>query len=174
MSLGYLISKRRPYYQLFIGSAALAFFILGYTLVLSYVQKVDVIGETLTDTEFPPPSTSPIFFKPITWLMILSIIGWFSFVEMVKDRVRSKEYGQRSIILLLLLLISIFSLYEVFFNFMIWGVILGHQDPAALDPDKAFNTFPTDKYKINLVVATKFYFTTFACSLYGLVVFFRS
>ncbi len=172
--MGYLISKRRPYYQLFIGSVALAALILVYALVLSYVQKTDVIGESLIDTEFPPPSTSPIFFKPITWLMIVSIIGWFSLIEMVKDRVRSKEYGKRSIIMLVLLLISIFSLYEVFFNFMIWGVILGHQDPAALDPDKAFNAFPTDKYKINLVVATKFYFTAFACSLYGLVVLFRS
>ncbi|MEW5841580.1 hypothetical protein [Nitrososphaera sp.] len=157
---------------LFAASTALAFGVLAYSLAYSYTTGNDVIGESLVDSEFPPPNVSPLFLKPVTWLMVLAVISWYSFVELVKERVQALGRTQRSVVLLLLLLAAVISLYEVLFNFMLWGVILVKQgaSSSSFNPDSVVNTFPTDAYKINLVAATKFYLTVLACSVYGLAV----
>jgi len=144
--------------------------IVTYSLLRAQVAGVDVIGQTLVDSEFPPPGLSPFYLKPATWLMILITIAWFSFIELIKDRVRRERGVVRSVISVSFLLAIILFLYEVAYNFMIWGVMLINSDGSSFHPDEIMNEFPSERYKVNLVFATKSFVTLLGCSLYGLYV----
>jgi hypothetical protein len=145
--------------------------ILVYAIITYYKEKSDIIGYALVNGEFPPPSISPIYHKPITWLMILVLIAWFSFIELVKSSIDSLRYKWKFIIMLICFVITSISFYEILFNFMLWGSMLTHAD--TFNPDSMINTFPFDTYKINLVFATKMFVMVFICNLYTLLTFMR-
>jgi hypothetical protein len=150
----------------------LTFIITGYGLIVAYQTRNDIIGQTLVDSEFPPPSMSPLYMKPATWLMISVITAVYSLVQMSKERFRLLGSTARSVVLFLLFLTALVSFYEVMYNFMLWGSLMAaHDSSSQFNPDTIINSFPTDEYKINLVFATKMFVTCLGCSLYGFVVF---
>jgi hypothetical protein len=144
--------------------------IIAYALLDSYYKGDGIIGQTLVDSEFPPTSVSPFYLKPITWLMILIIISWYFFLELVKNRLTLLSSKSASLFSVAFLIITILSFYEVLYNFMIWAVLLVSAGSSAFDPDKVVNAFPSDKYKVNLVVATKIGVTIFGSAVYGFYV----
>ncbi|MER3407803.1 MAG: hypothetical protein C4292_03250 [Nitrososphaera sp.] len=164
--MNYLVHAGTPFAKLFLASSIVIVALIAYSAATG---PSDVIGEAFVKNEFPPPSIFPVFLKPITLIMILSVVAWYSLVEMVKPTVRAMAPSRRSLVVLLLLVIAVVSCYEVLFNFMLWGTMLGNQSPSSFNPDTVVNTFPSEMYKTNLVAATKFYFVVFACSLYGMV-----
>ena len=131
---------------------------------------IDVVGQTLVDSEFPPPNISSFYLKPATWLMIVIIIAWYSFIEIIKERIKKERGLARTVISVALLLSIILSSYEVAYNFLIWGVMMTRADEASFHPDDLYNEYPTDKYKINLVFATKGFATILGCGLYAFYV----
>lgn len=164
--MNYLVRPGRPFATLFLASSAAIVALVVYSAA---TDQTDVIGEALVNNELPPPDVFPVFLKPITLIMILAVVAWYSLVELVKPAVRALTPARRSAVLLLLLVTAVVSCYEVLFNFMLWGTMLGNQSPSNFDPDTVVNTFPSETYRTNLVAATKFYFVVFACSLYGIV-----
>lgn len=160
--------KKRDHRIIFLSiSLGLIALIIGYALVNWHYTGQDIIGQNLVDSEFPPPSISPFYLKPATWLMILMIISWYYILQLSKERLRKTKATYASILSAAFLVITILTFYEMLYNFMFWSVLLSHQDPAFLNPDKAVNMFPSDAYKVNLVFATKMAVTIFGCAAYG-------
>jgi hypothetical protein len=152
-------------------SLVLAITIAVHAQIRAVDLGIDVIGHTLVDSEFPPPDVSPFFLKPATILMALIIVAWYCIVELTKDRVRRETGPMKKMISIIFLLTIILSFYEVVYNFIIWNVMLVNDNGDSFHPDDIANTFPTEKYSVNLVFATKSFVTLLGCSLYGFYVF---
>lgn len=160
--------KRLPLYVL-LGSIAVIVFLVAYVAANGTGERGPV-GEGFVSEELPPPGTFPYFLKPITWLMIAVFAGWFSFLELIKNRIRILDSTWRYFFAMVLFIIAAVSFYEILYNFMFWGVILSRQPLNALDPDSVANGFPSQLYQVNMVFATKVGVTIFACALYALSV----
>ncbi len=170
-ALKVLVNRRQKYAAVtLIISLLLVTVIVTYAQLQSNLLGIDVIGQTLVDSEFPSPSISSFYLKPATWLMIMIVIAWYSFIEIIKDRVRSEKGFARPVISIGLLLAIILCSYEVAYNFMIWGVMMINADETSFHPDEVVNVFPSDKYKTNLVFATKSFVTILGCGFYGFYV----
>jgi len=166
-----LLSRQQKYNAIGLAaSLVMVAAIATYGQFQSILLGTDVVGQTLVNSEFPSPHDSPIYLKPATWLMIVIIISWFFFIEMVKYRVRKERGFGRSIITLGFILAIILSAYEVAYNFMIWGVLMTSTDANTINPDVIVNSFPFDTYNVNLVFATKSFVTILGCGLYGFFV----
>jgi hypothetical protein len=166
-----LVDRRQGYAAITLSCCLfIAAFIAGYYQVQAYLLGIDVIGQTFVDSEFPAPELSPFYLKPATWLMITIIIAWYAFIELIKDRVRRERRFVKSLITSGLLLAIILSFYEVAYNFMMWGVLMVSSNEAAVNPDTVINMFPSDRYKVNLVFATKSFVTILGCGLYAFYV----
>lgn len=169
------MTRRRFYFTLLLISGTLIGLIMGYYAINSTEESRGIIGLALVENEIPPPEIFPLFTKPITILLVLIIVFWFAIIGIVKDRVNSFGYSKRMLVRLLFLIASIASFYEVLFNFMLWSSLLTMgmiQDHASsFNPDTAVNVFPTDRYPVNMVFATKIAVVIFGCSMYALVTF---
>lgn len=163
------ISRTIHFYSL-VASIILSVIITSYAVQRAAISPSEIIGENFIDAEFPSPDVSPIYLKPVTWLTILAFVGWFSFIELIKKRISLLTYNARFVYSVLLFLITALSLYEISYNFTIWGSQLAASGDSMSNPDAAINKFPNDKYKVNLVFATKIGFMIFICGFYALVV----
>jgi hypothetical protein len=163
--------KRLPFYVL-VGSVVTIVFLVAY--VFSNGTREGPLGKDFVNEELPPPGSFPYFLKPITWLMIMIFAGWYSLLELVKDKIGTLDNNWRFFYSMVLFIIVAISFYEILFNFMYWGVILSKQAGAALNPDAVSNGYPSHVYQVNMVFATKVGVTIFACAMYGLAVFKQS
>ncbi|MEO9362924.1 MAG: hypothetical protein ABI348_03385 [Nitrososphaera sp.] len=159
--------KKLPLYVL-LGSIAAILFLVAY--VAANGTGEGPVGEGFVNEELPPPGAFPYFLKPITWLMIVVFAGWFSFLELMKDRLKILDSNWRYFYAMVLFIITAISFYEILFNFMYWGAILSRQSAANLDPDSVANGFPSQLYQVNIVFATKVGVTIFACAVYAFAV----
>jgi hypothetical protein len=107
-----------------------------------------------------------IQFKPITLIVYLGFLAWASFLEGVEDFFRSARRGFLKLATILSALISFGSLYELFFNFSLWGALMAVTDVA--NPDALVNRFPTAETAVSLVYASKLVLLIFASSTYTL------
>lgn len=154
-----------PLYSLLVSVVMIAV-ISSFTIYNSLQSKSDIIGQIFVESEFPSPSTSAFYLKPMTWLMIFIITGWVSFLDLVKDRFSLLGPNPRFVYMLFLFLITSLTFYEVLYNFMLWGAILASHEGA--NPDTAVNRFPDERYQINLVFSTKVGVTILVCGVYSL------
>lgn len=159
--------KRLPLYVL-VGSIVAIIFLVLYVVANGTGERP--VGEQFVKEELPPPAMFPYFLKPITWLMITIFAGWFSFLELMKNRFRTIGHNWRYFYTLALFVIAAISFYEILYNFMYWGVVLSRQPSGLLSPDSVTNGFPSQLYQVNLVFATKVGVTIFACAMYALSV----
>ena len=136
-------------------------------------ETLKITGEVFVENEVPPPGIFPLFLKPVTILCVLIIISWYSFIELLRRRIYSLRPISKSVVKLILLLTAIISLYELLFNFMLWMLIISQQDGSTINPDRAVNVFPTDRYPINMVFATKIAVVIFGCSIYTIATFWN-
>lgn len=148
----------------------MSIFFLSYVYYRSTQTQSKVIGEAFIDSEIPSPNSFPFFLKPVSWLMIFTISGWLSFLELVKNKLRALSANWRFLYVLLLFLIASLTFYEIIYNFTLWGSFLSRQEPHQVNPDEAINAFPADRYQVSLVFATKIGVLIFVCSLYALYV----
>lgn len=162
-------TKSLPLYVLLL-SIVISIFLLSYVYYRGTQTHSKVIGEVFIDSEIPSPDSFPFFLKPVSWLMIFTISGWLSFLELAKNKIRSLGPNWRFLYVLLLFLIASLTFYEIMYNFTLWGSFLSRQDAQHANPDEATNPFPTDRYQISLVFATKIGVMIFACSVYALYV----
>lgn len=128
-----------------------------YGVVATITQGADVVGETLVNIEFPSMSLAILFYaKPITWLFASVIAFWFSFIELNKERIMRLSSVKKHYMMLISFFVGAMALYEVLFNFTLWGgLIAAHEAAGTLNPDFLKNPFPNPKIPWNLVFATK-------------------
>ncbi|MGQ9470016.1 MAG: hypothetical protein ACUVTD_09425 [Nitrososphaerales archaeon] len=131
--------------------------ILAYGLVTAATRGINVVGETLVNTEFPPMNF-PFYAKPVTWLVASVIVFWFSFLELNKKTISKIPKFARQLSMLIAFFIGAMALYEVFFNFTLWGSLMATSEILGeLNPDLLVNPFPNPEKPWNLVYATKIF-----------------
>lgn len=148
-----------------------AILILAYGTITSLLQHPASFGQTLVNTEFPPQNPLYISLKPISWLVILVLISWYSFFRLSDERLSRVRSSRLAIIELVFLLFALTSLYETIYNFTIWNVLMNAQQVAGqLNPDVLANNFPSPTHSYNLAFETKAFVTILFCSIYGFLV----
>ena len=148
-----------------------AFVMTAITLYAIYVSLGEylqtgriVIGEVLVDTEFPFPGLA----KLVTYLMIVSVVGWYCVVRLGGDKVRSIPKWFKSILQLTVLVIAIIALYEFVYNFIVWNsLITADAIKGVMNFDGVNVPYPNPETPWNLVFATKMSFAAFLISAHG-------
>lgn len=144
--------------------AAVTFYAI-YVSLNEYLQSGKVIiGEVLVETEFPVKGLA----KLVTYLMIVSVIGWYCVVRLGGENVKSIPKWLKSILQLIVLAIAIVALYEFVYNFIIWNsLITADAIKGVIDFDDKNVPYPNPKTPWNLVFATKMSLSAFLISAHG-------
>jgi hypothetical protein len=118
----------------------------------------NVIGNQLVNNangkpeEFPSPSISPIYAKPVTYLFVAGIVFGYCVFSLGQGIINRRfPRSLRGLILIISILLLGMGIYEVFFNFSLWSAIMVNLP----NPDLAVNMWPINSYKVNLAYATK-------------------
>ncbi len=161
-------SARRIYLGVFyfcaVVMAAITFFAL-YVSIDEYQRTGRVvIGEVLVETEFPLPGLA----KLVTYLMIVSVVGWYCVVKLGGDKVGNIPKWAKSVLQLIVLAIAVVSLYEFVYNFIVWNsFITADVIQGVLRFDEHNVEYPKPDTPWNLVFATKMSLAAFLISAHG-------
>jgi len=144
--------------------AAITFYAI-YVSLGEYLQTGKVIiGEVLVNTEFPTQGLA----KLVTYLMIVSVVGWYCVVRLGGDKVSGIPKWLKSILQLIVLAIAVVSLYEFVYNFIIWNsLITADAIKGIMKFDDVNVPYPNPQTPWNLVFATKMSFAAFLISAHG-------
>jgi hypothetical protein len=143
---------------------AITFYAL-YVSIGEYIKTGRVvIGEVLVNTEFP----SEGFAKLVTYLMIVSVVGWYCVTRLGGERVKDIPKSVKSILQLIVLVIAVIALYEFIYNFIIWSsLITADAMKGIIRLDDINLPYPNPKTPWNLVFATKMSLAAFLIAAHG-------
>ncbi|HEX9678416.1 hypothetical protein [Nitrososphaera sp.] len=161
-------SARKIYLGVFYFCAIVMASITFYALYVSIeeYQKTGkvVIGEVLVNTEFPLPGLA----KLVTYLMIVSVVGWYCVVRLGGDKVSSIPKWAKAILQLTVLAIAVVSLYEFVYNFIVWNSLITADVLQGVFRFDDINVeYPKPETPWNLVFATKMSLAAFLISAHG-------
>jgi hypothetical protein len=123
-----------------------------------------VIGEVVVNTEFPVHG----FSKLVTYLMIVSVVGWYCVTKLGEEKVRYIPKTVKLILQLVVLAIAVIALYEFIYNFVIWSSLITADAMKGIVKLDAINVpYPNPKTPWNLVFATKMSLAAFLISAHG-------
>jgi len=123
-----------------------------------------IIGEVLVNTEFPVKGLA----KLVTYLMIVSVVAWYCVTKLGTDKVKNVPKSVRSILQLIVLAILIISIYEFFYNFIVWNALItADLVKGELRLDDLFMPYPNPDTPWNLVFATKMSLAALIISAHG-------
>jgi hypothetical protein len=123
-----------------------------------------VIGEVVVNTEFPVHG----FSKLVTYLMIVSVVGWYCVTKLGEEKVRYIPKTVKLILQLVVLAIAVIALYEFIYNFVIWSSLITADAIKGIVKLDAINVpYPNPKTPWNLVFATKMSLAAFLISAHG-------
>lgn len=144
--------------------AAITFYAI-YVSLGEYMQTGRiVIGEVLVDTEFPIPGLA----KLVTYLMIVSVVGWYCVVRLGGDKVTNIPKWLKAILQLFVLVIAIVALYEFVYNFIVWNsFITADALRGVVQFDDINVPYPNPETPWNLVFATKMSLAAFLISAHA-------
>jgi hypothetical protein len=144
--------------------AAITFYSL-YVTLNEYMQTGRVvIGEVLVETEFPLPGLA----KLVTYLMIVSVVGWYCVVKLGGDAVSNIPKWLKSVLQLIVLVIAIVALYEFVYNFVVWNSLMTADAIQGIIAFDDLNIeYPNPETPWNLVFATKMSLAAFLISAHG-------
>ena len=139
-----------------------------YSLYISIGEYIKtgrvVIGEVLVNTEFPFHGLS----KLVTYLMIVSVVGWYCVTKIGAEKVKRISPSVKSILQLIVLAIALLSLYEFIYNFIIWSSLITADAMRGIIRLDVINVpYPNPKTPWNLVFATKMSLAAFLISAHG-------
>ncbi len=161
--------KVRSLYRV-IGYVSLLIFIITgmYGIVASIIQGSEVVGFAYVATEFPPPEVFPIFYaKPITWLFASALLLFYSTLELNKKLIMGFPKIFLEATKIFAFLIFGISLYEIYFNFTLWGgFIAADAILGKLNPDLIINPFPNPETPWSVVFATKIFLLLAILTIY--------
>src|SRR5919205_2441548 len=144
--------------------ASITFYAI-YVSLGEYMQtgKV-VIGQVLVETEFPFKGLA----KLITYLMIVSVVGWYCVVRLGGEKVKGIPKWLKSILQLIVLAMAVVALYEFVYNFIVWNsLITSDVIRGVMRFDDLSVEYPNPKTPWNLVFATKMSLAAFLISAHG-------
>ena len=144
--------------------AAITFYAL-YVSIGEYIKTGRVvIGEVLVNTEFPTQGLA----KLVTYLMIVSVVGWYCVTRLGGDKVKDIPKSIKSIFQLIVLARAVIALYEFIYNFIIWSsLITADAMKGIIRLDDINLPYPNPKTPWNLVFATKMSLAAFLIAAHG-------
>jgi hypothetical protein len=144
--------------------AAITFYAL-YISIGEYLSTGRVvIGEVLVNTDFPVHGLA----KLVTYLMIVSVIGWYCVTKLGGDKVKDIPKSIKSILQLIVLAIAVLALYEFIYNTIIWNsLITADAIKGIIRLDYINLPYPNPNTPWNLVFATKMSLAAFLISAHG-------
>ena len=162
------LKARKIYLGVFYFCAIVMASITFYSIYVSLGEYLQtgriVIGEVLVNTEFPMPGLA----KLVTYLMIVSVVGWYCVVKLGGDKVGGIPKWLKSILQLIVLVIAVVSLYEFVYNFIIWNsLITADAIRGVMDFDGLEVPYPNPETPWNLVFATKMSLAAFLIAAHG-------
>jgi hypothetical protein len=139
-----------------------------YLLLGEYIKTGRVVvGEVLVNTEFPTQGLA----KLVTYLMIVSVVGWYCVTRLGGEKVKDIPQSIKSILQLIVLAIAVIALYEFIYNFIIWSsLITADAMKGIIRLDDINLPYPNPKTPWNLVFATKMSLSAFLIAAHGFYV----
>ena len=136
-----------------------------YVSIGEYLQTGRVIiGEVLVETEFPFKGLA----KLTTYLMIVSVVGWYCVVKLGGEKVKGIPQWLKAIIRLMVLVFAVVALYEFVYNFIVWNsLITADAIRGVMNFDGIKVPYPNPETPWNLVFATKMSLAAFLISAHG-------
>jgi hypothetical protein len=162
-------SRTRNFFLIvFYASAVGMVIITSYGLYISAGEYIKtgriVIGEVLVNTEVPFSG----FAKLVTYLMILSVVTWYSVTKIGGEKVTNIRNSSKSILQLIAIAIAVIALYEFMYNFIIWSsLITDNALKGIANTDQINISYPNPETPWNLVFATKMNLAAFLISAHA-------
>jgi hypothetical protein len=161
-------SERRIFLGVFYFCAIVMAAITAYAIYVSVGEYREtgrvVIGEVLVETEFPVPGLA----KLVTYLMIVTVVGWYCVVRLGGDKVRNIPKWLKAVLQLVVLAIAVVSLYEFVYNFIVWNSLITADVIRGVFRFDDLNVeYPKPETPWNLVFATKMSLAAFLISAHG-------
>ena len=159
---------KRVFIIIFYLSAIIMLAITFYAVYISaneyFKTRKIVVGEVLVNTEFPLHGVT----KLVTYLMIVSVISWYSAIKLFENKLASTSALRISLFQLIALTLSVIALYEFIYNFIVWNsFIAADAIRGFLDLDHINLAYPNYKTPWNLVFATKMMLAAFLISAHA-------
>lgn len=128
-------------------------FYSGYKSAIDFTTTGKIIiGDILVETEFPFKGTM----KLVTFLMIFSIISWFTAIKIYEDAIRNLTVRIKTFIQIISIIAATITIYELVYNFSIWNsVITSNLFNNIFDPNNAKIHYPIPEIPWNLYFATQ-------------------
>jgi hypothetical protein len=163
--------SRRFYLVVFYICAVIMAVITFYSIYVSLTEYLAtgkvIIGEVLVNTEFPFKGLA----KLVTYLMIVSVVGWYCVTKLGGDKVKNIPKSIKSILQLVVLVLLIISIYEFFYNFIVWNALItADLLQGQLKLDNLYMPYPNPNTPWNLVFATKMSLAALIISSHGFYV----
>ncbi|MFQ5940274.1 MAG: hypothetical protein ACE5KA_01045 [Nitrososphaerales archaeon] len=148
----------RVYKIVFYICATIMIIITAYALVESLIEYLAtgkvVIGEVLVNTEFPMPG----FAKLVSYLMIVSVVGWFCVIRLGRSKTENLSKTNKSILRLIALALTVVTSYELIYNFFIWNALVTADALSGIFRLDVLNIpYPNPQTPWSLVFATKMF-----------------
>lgn len=148
--------------------------VVWYAALSSLTETLPQVGFALVNVEFPPPSISPVYMKPITYLYIASLAFLFSELELNKTRIVKFPPWAKNLCKFFAFMVAAVFFYEICYNFVLWGgEIAAALVFGQVTPDILANKYPALKEPWNLVFATKLWGVFFIAGIYSFWYFSR-
>lgn len=163
--------SRRFYLVVFYICAIVMAVITFYSIYVSLNEYLNtgkvIIGEVLVNTEFPFKGLA----KLVTYLMIVSVVGWYCVTKLGGEKVKNIPKSIKTILQLVVLVLLIISIYEFFYNFIVWNALItADLLQGQLKLDNLYMPYPNPHTPWNLVFATKMSLAALIISSHGFYV----
>ena len=122
-----------------------------------------VYGEQFILNEWAPIPF--IQFKPITLIFVFVFLFYTFLVQHFEKKIIKLSRDIRLFLFIIAFLMTVGSLYELFFNFTLWGALMS--TTGVSNPDILVNRFPNPETAVSLVYASKLVILIFAMSSYS-------
>jgi hypothetical protein len=122
-----------------------------------------VYGEQFIINEWAPIPF--IQFKPITLIFAFIFLFYASLIQHFENKLAVLKHDIRLFLLIIAFLMTVGSLYELLFNFTLWGALMS--TTGVSNPDILVNRFPNPETAVSLVYASKLVILIFAMSSYS-------
>lgn len=122
-----------------------------------------IYGEQFILNEWAPIPF--IQFKPITLIFVFVFLFYAFLVQHFENKIAKLNRDIQLFLFIVAFLMTVGSLYELFFNFTLWGALMS--TTGVSNPDILVNKFPNPETTVSLVYASKLVILIFGMSLYS-------
>jgi hypothetical protein len=155
LNQGFIKTKKNTLIIFYISVAIMLIitFYSGYKSAINFKTSGEIIiGDILVETEFPFKGSM----KLVTFLMIFSLISWFTAIKIYEDAIKNLPLRIMTFIQLISIIAATITIYELVYNFAVWNsLITSDLFKNIFDPNNAKINYPVPEVPWNLYFATQ-------------------